>query len=75
MPEQTRLHPQLHVGDARVARRDERVGDLALLPGGEEDVAGHAEDEDGVCVEGGEACYQILGRVRCGWRRGGGVGV
>ena len=46
---------ELDVGDVAVACAAERVGDLALLPGGEEDIACDAEDEGGSGGEWGEA--------------------
>ena len=45
---------EFNVGDVPVACTTERVDDLALLPGGEEDVACDAEDEGGRGGEGGE---------------------
>ena len=55
MPVHAAVLAELDVGDAVVAGGAQGVGDFALLPGGEEDVAGHAEDERGRVAEGGEA--------------------
>lgn len=54
MTEKREVLAQFNVLDGRVAACTEGLGNLALLPGREKDVAGDAHDENSVVLQRGE---------------------
>lgn len=64
MAKQAMSLAQLVVLDRGVTPAAQRIGHLTLLPGGEEDVAGHAHDQHGVVAQDGEAGDKVCRR---GW--------
>ena len=64
MAEEALLLAELDVGDVAVAGEAQRVGDLALLPRREQNVAGNAHHERRGVPQRREPAYQVLRRIK-----------